>query len=322
MLGGVLLTTGALGNEALSAELTTGMRALASGINIDAPSDFPWFTFFLATGLPFALLAALALWRGRHSLRAQSPGISRHSLLITIAALLFSLLAWNAPAVDDLLGADVTGALSVEAFSSPVRLFTTFVHEAGHSLAALLSGGEVKEFTVSTDGSGLAITAGGNRAFILAAGYLGAVLFGAALFVAVGRAPQATRALALGIGLAIVGLTILYAGNMTTRFIGIGFGGIMAVAGWKAPQWLNVFFLTTISVMTGLEAVNDLLQLRSFAGADYAAHNDAAKFSAEVVQAFSPEQVAGIWAAVSLLFMAGALYYGLVKPTRQAAGGG
>src|SRR5260221_5142196 len=63
----------------------------------------------------------------------------------------------------------------------PFRLLVTFVHETGHGLAALISGGRFLGFVVYENGSGLATTAGGNSLLVLPMGYLGASPIGAAL---------------------------------------------------------------------------------------------------------------------------------------------
>ncbi|MBC8100177.1 MAG: M50 family metallopeptidase, partial [Armatimonadetes bacterium] len=104
---------------------------------------------------------------------SQSKRFRRRALLTALVALAVVYVLWNVQAFDPLL--------------YPIRLFVTYVHEAGHSLMALLTGGRVVGFVVHPDGSGLATTAGGSRALILPAGYLGAALFGAVLFYLVNR---------------------------------------------------------------------------------------------------------------------------------------
>ncbi|MBN8621502.1 MAG: M50 family metallopeptidase, partial [Anaerolineae bacterium] len=89
-------------------------------------------------------------------------------LLILIAALVLVFILWNIPQLDFVL--------------YPFRLFVTYVHEAGHGTAALLTGGRFLGFEIFANGAGQAITAGGSRLLILPAGYLGAALFGAILF--------------------------------------------------------------------------------------------------------------------------------------------
>ena len=60
----------------------------------------------------------------------------------------------------------------------PINLLVTYMHEFGHAFFALLTGGNVLEIEVKSDGSGLATTSGGWRSIILMGGYIGSALFG------------------------------------------------------------------------------------------------------------------------------------------------
>ena len=60
----------------------------------------------------------------------------------------------------------------------PFDIFVTFLHEFGHALMALLSGGSVKSLQVNPGGSGVTITTGGHRGLILMGGYIGSAIFG------------------------------------------------------------------------------------------------------------------------------------------------
>ena len=57
-------------------------------------------------------------------------------------------------------------------------LFVTYLHELGHVIGALLTGGSVSSLQVNMDGSGLATTSGGIRSVVEAAGYIGSIVFG------------------------------------------------------------------------------------------------------------------------------------------------
>ena len=59
--------------------------------------------------------------------------VRRQALLMTGLAMVVVYIIWNVP------------FFSFIAY--PLRLFVTYVHEAGHSLAALLTGGQVIGFT-------------------------------------------------------------------------------------------------------------------------------------------------------------------------------
>ena len=131
-------------------------------------------------------------------------------------------------------------------------------------------GGIVEGFTVSPNGSGVALVAGGNIALIAPAGYLGAALFGTVLFFLTSRKPQWTRGMSVAIGIAIVALTLSFATpdaeqNLTALIIGIGFGVGLIALGAFAPRVVTVFLLNTLAILTGLNAVFDLWRVVRYA---------------------------------------------------------
>ena len=103
------------------------------------------------------------------------PYFRRNALWMAVLATGVVFILWNIPQLSFIL--------------YPFRLFVTFVHEAGHALMASFTGGGVESFTVIANGTGWTKTWGGNRVLILAAGYLGAAFFGAALFYLVNTVP-------------------------------------------------------------------------------------------------------------------------------------
>jgi len=72
----------------------------------------------------------------------------------------------------------------------PVRLFVTFLHEFGHALGAVITGGWVEEVQINQDGSGWTRTANGNRPVTIMGGYLGSAIFGNLLFYIGARAKR------------------------------------------------------------------------------------------------------------------------------------
>lgn len=64
----------------------------------------------------------------------------------------------------------------------PVIWLVAFLHETGHALGALFSGGEVLSLQVNPDGSGLTTTRGGSVGLIIMGGYVGSALLGNLLF--------------------------------------------------------------------------------------------------------------------------------------------
>ncbi|MFA4871530.1 MAG: M50 family metallopeptidase [Patescibacteria group bacterium] len=65
----------------------------------------------------------------------------------------------------------------------PLRLLVTLLHESGHALAAVLTGGATEFISVDIRGNGRAVTKGGIRLVILNGGYLGSVILGVFVYL-------------------------------------------------------------------------------------------------------------------------------------------
>lgn len=178
----------------------------------------------------------------------------RQTLLLALGAFALVFVMWQADLAAPLL--------------YPFRLLVTFVHEAGHGLAALLSGGRFIEFQVFANGAGVTTTAGGSRLLILPAGYLGAALFGAVLLYAANRM-RSVRLLTLILGVFFAGIALLFTQERrTTLLIGAGIAVVLWVlAGDGSGRNANVLrllaggaaALTVIAVLTNTALVVGLL---------------------------------------------------------------
>lgn len=128
----------------------------------------------------------------------------------------------------------------------PLRLFVTSVHELGHGLAAIVTGGEFVRFEVQSNGAGLAYSRGGIREIIIAAGYVGTAIFGAVLLFTSNRVRR-PEMVAVGLGIAFAGLTLLYSGlaighlNTLERVVAFGLllvgGGYFLVTPKNLGRW-------------------------------------------------------------------------------------
>ena len=116
----------------------------------------------------------------------------------------------------------------------PLRLFVTMIHELGHGLSAILTGGEFLRFEVSKRGAGLAYTRGGSRFVVIQAGYLGTAIFGAILLYLANRSKR-PGPIAVGVGLFIGVLTLLFSGLSLSHlnvFEAILTAGVIIVGSW------------------------------------------------------------------------------------------
>jgi len=127
----------------------------------------------------------------------QRTGSQRRDFSLALVAFIIALLLWQMQGLFFL--------------AYPFRLFVTLIHELGHGLAAVLTGGDFLHFEVTRRGAGLAYTSGGWRFFVIQAGYLGTALFGAALLYLTHRVQRPGR-VAMGVGVLIGILTLAYTG--------------------------------------------------------------------------------------------------------------
>jgi len=139
----------------------------------------------------------------------------------------------------------------------PFRLFGTFVHELSHGLAAIATGGEFRRFSVSTDLSGLAWSAGGIRVVVSSAGYIGSAIFGGVLIALHARWLSA-RVLLLGMAVVFGVLCLLFVRNL----FGIASAGVltaaMFLAGYRFSEYWRDGLLKVLALQLILDGYNSL----------------------------------------------------------------
>jgi len=230
--------------------------------------------------------------------------LRRRDLLIALAAVIVFIL-WNMPQVS-------------QAILYPFHLFVTYVHEAGHGTMALLTGGHFLGFEIFPSGAGQALTIGGSRLLILPAGYLGAALFGAILFYLTNTVRHSrTISVVLGIGLLIFSV-IFGRFSLTAFIVGAAFAAVLIVIGLKASRDINLLTLNMLAILTGLNAVLDLLFLIGNSGASLGdVRNDAAAFSSEVFPLIPGAVWAFLWALLAIAMLGLSIWFSVIRPMRQ-----
>lgn len=173
------------------------------------------------------------------SSRAPRDGGDTPRLILLAVALLLSIFFW-----DSLL-------------LYPVKLFVVLLHEASHAAAALLTGGRVVEIQIDERIGGHAITQGGWSFVIVSSGYLGSMLLGGAILLLALRR-RAAPALAAGIGVLVLLVTVLLVRNGFGFIFGLVFGaGLLAAARWMPATWLG-FILQYLGGTSCLYALVDV----------------------------------------------------------------
>jgi Peptidase M50B-like len=117
----------------------------------------------------------------------------------------------------------------------PLSLFTTWVHEMGHGLTALAVGGEFRELSIFSDGSGLASCAalpGVPQAMVSLGGLLAPPIVGAAILALV-HGPRRARVVLGLFALALIVSMVLYVRSIA----GLVAMPLVALAlGWSASR--------------------------------------------------------------------------------------
>ncbi|HEU4714462.1 MAG TPA: M50 family metallopeptidase [Pyrinomonadaceae bacterium] len=163
----------------------------------------------------------------------------------------------------------------------PFQIFVTFIHEGGHALAAVLTGGSVNYMWVATNTEGVTVSTGRggllSQMFVSSAGYLGAMAYGALLLVLIRKA-VAARIVLLVSAFYILALTLIFgfikplysldglSGIPFTLVAGIGLAAALVLIAKFASARVASFFMSFLAVQCVLNALfnlKDLLALSS-----------------------------------------------------------
>lgn len=143
----------------------------------------------------------------------------------------------------------------------PFKLFTTWVHECGHALAAVLVGGRVTSITIAPDTSGLTQSLVPDsriaRGVVASSGYLGAAAVGCLLMAAT-RVEKWGHAVLLGLGLTMLATVVVWMRNLFGVAIVLGWSvALIALARTRVPEAAR-FLLSLLAIQVALNAVYDI----------------------------------------------------------------
>jgi len=101
----------------------------------------------------------------------------------------------------------------------PIRMLVTFLHEFGHAVGALITGGSVLDVQINSDGSGFTRSMGGIPSIILMGGYIGSALFGNILFLIGARAQKLVKPFIWLTAIAMILTGILWFNSIFTTVV-------------------------------------------------------------------------------------------------------
>lgn len=170
------------------------------------------------------------------------------------------------PPTRELLWVCCAAAALVLLAPAPIRKGLRYVamlyHEAGHALAALITGGKAYALVVHRRGGAMMTHSGGWRPAVCMAGYLLPMCFGA-LLVCWGRMPIDTSRMAiLAVGHLLL---LLLARGMLTVLLCLGGAALFALLTWKPlPELLSRLVLIVFGkglILEGLLAIKTLIRM-------------------------------------------------------------
>ncbi|HUS27849.1 MAG TPA: M50 family metallopeptidase [Kofleriaceae bacterium] len=204
----------------------------------------------------------------------------------------------------------------------PLTLFTTWVHEMGHGLAALLQGGEFTEIVINKNAGGYAMafaSRGWGQAIVCAGGMLAPPLLGSAIIATV-HGPRRARIVLAALAIAIVVSLLIYV-RSATGVIALPF--VAALLGWSATLGFRknphrrVVMAQVLGVLLAVDTVTRMV--------GYALSTEARKGEASDVQLMANEVGGPYWLyglaiiAIALSALALSLWWAWRRPAAPAA---
>jgi hypothetical protein len=144
----------------------------------------------------------------------------------------------------------------------PFVILTTWFHEMGHGLTALLMGQDFQQLQIFPDGSGVAQSAVAAdasvfvHAAIAAGGPLGPTLAGSALILASAH-PKAWRPALWLVAAAVFASVIIYVRSTVGYAVLPLVGAALALVAWKAPDGVARFMLQFLGMLGAMSMLRD-----------------------------------------------------------------
>lgn len=140
----------------------------------------------------------------------------------------------------------------------PLKVFVVFLHEISHGVAAVATGGAIREITLDPRLGGACYCPGGNAFVTLSAGYLGSVAWGGLLLEATRRFPERAGGILVGVGTMVVVLTLLFVRTSFGLGFGVLFGGGLVATGTIVAPATSRILLYGLGLTSCLYAILDI----------------------------------------------------------------
>ena len=199
----------------------------------------------------------------------------------------------------------------------PFALLSTWVHELGHGIAAIIAGGQFNRLEVYSNLGGTAfssgVQSGMRRAFVSAGGLVGPAVVGGIIIIAGSREETAQYVLA-----AVAGSVLLSAVLVLRNQFGFvamtAIGLLLGLVAWKAPVLAKLFVAQLIGIQFCLACWGtlDYMFTKDFVRDGYVINSDTQNIAEELVLPY------WFWAAcvalISAIILIGSFYFAWLRP--------
>jgi Peptidase M50B-like len=140
----------------------------------------------------------------------------------------------------------------------PLKVFVVMLHEISHGIAAVATGGAIRNIQIDYREGGACLCPGGNSFITLSAGYLGSLAWGAVLLLLALGKPRRHKITLMLIGAFLSVITLLYVRNVFGVFFGLAAGFALIGAARALPAAFNKGILTVLGLTSCLYAILDI----------------------------------------------------------------
>lgn len=141
----------------------------------------------------------------------------------------------------------------------PVKLFVVLLHELSHGIAALLSGGSIKEISFNENLGGYCEVKGGIPILIANAGYLGSLFWGS-YFLLISKNDKYSKITSLVLSILLIIAALFFINPGFPFYATLIFASILFFSAQFLPADINSYFLKIIGLISCLYVIVDIRQ--------------------------------------------------------------
>jgi hypothetical protein len=202
----------------------------------------------------------------------------------------------------------------------PFEIFSTWIHELCHGVAALMLGGKIYKLEIFPDTSGLAysgIPNGDRRGFVAAAGYQGTAIVGF-LFLVFRRTKRGPRTGTMIIACTMLLSCILWVRNPFGFLFIFGMGLVLAGLAWWIPSTYirNIYIFIAITV-----CLNAITSIQNLFGSNQMVNGEPSTTDAHTMEEYVGLGYifwAILWLVLAIVLTLGGIMFAIPGPDEVA----